>query len=131
MLVVQFERSAVSRTAACISVARKSKAGDGSCRPRAVGAVCSRRGFDITKSGLPAAGRFGINIRGFSSHLLAFEFLRQFTLKPLLFSGFQKKRVLLHGLNNAFLLDLSLETPKGALNGFAFENPDFCQNVPP
>ena len=88
-------------------------------------------GFDITKSGLPATGRFGINIRGFSSHLLAFEFLRQFTLKPLLFSGFQKKRVLLHGLNNAFLLDLSLETPKGALNGFAFENPDFCQNVPP
>jgi len=62
---------------------------------------------------------------------LRLSFLRQFTLKPLLFSGFQKKRVLLHGLDNAFLLDLSLETPKGALNGFAFENPDFCQNVPP
>jgi hypothetical protein len=80
---------------------------------------------------LAAWRSFGVTISGLSSHLLAFEFLRQFTLKPLLFSGFQKKRVLLHGLNNAFLLDLSLETPKGALNGFAFENPDFCQNVPP
>jgi len=66
-----------------------------------------------------------------SSDLFTFEFLRQFTLEPLLFSGFQKKGVPLHFLNNAFLLDLSLETAKCALNGFSVENPDFCQNVPP
>jgi len=75
--------------------------------------------------------RFGISISGLSSHLLAFEFLRQLALEPLLFSGFQKKGVLLHGPDNAFLLDLPLETPKGALNGFTVENADFCQNVPP
>jgi len=66
-----------------------------------------------------------------SPHLFAFEFLCQFTLKSLLFSGFQKKGVLLDILNDAFLLDLPLETAEGALNGFAVENPDFCQNVPP
>jgi hypothetical protein len=66
-----------------------------------------------------------------SSHLLAFEFLSQFTLEPLLFAGFQKKGVLLDLFENALLLHLSLETPKGALNGFAVENPDFCQTVPP
>jgi hypothetical protein len=66
-----------------------------------------------------------------ASHLLTFKFLRQFTFKPFLFSGFQKKGVPLHLLNNAFLLDLSLETAKRALNGFSVENPDFCQNVPP
>jgi hypothetical protein len=82
--------------------------------------------------GLLAAGRcFGVSVRGLSSHLLTFEFLCQFTLKPLLFSGFEKKRVSLHFLNNAFLLDLSLETAKSALNGFSLENPNFCQNVPP
>jgi hypothetical protein len=59
------------------------------------------------------------------------EFLGQFTLEPLLFSGFQKKGASLHLPNNAFLLDLSLETAKGALNGFSVENSDFCQNVPP
>jgi hypothetical protein len=66
-----------------------------------------------------------------SPHLLAFEFLRQFTLEALPFSGFQKKGVSLHLLNNPLLLDLPLETAKGALNGFSVENPDFCQNVPP
>jgi hypothetical protein len=66
-----------------------------------------------------------------SSHLLAFEFLSQFTLEPLLFAGFQKKGVLLEFFENALLLNLSLETPKSALNGFAIENPDFCQTVPP
>jgi hypothetical protein len=78
------------------------------------------------------AGRcFGVSISGLSSHLLAFEFLGQFTLEPLLFAGFQKKGVLLDLFENALLLHLSLETPKGALNGFAVENPDFCQTVPP
>jgi len=66
-----------------------------------------------------------------SSYLLAFEFLRQFTLEPLLFSGFQKKGVSLDILNNTFLLDLSLETAQDALNGFSLESSAFCQNVPP
>jgi len=66
-----------------------------------------------------------------SSHLLAFEFLGQFTLEPPLFSGFQKKGVSLYLLNNAFLLDLPLEAAKGAFNGLSLENPDFCQIVPP
>jgi hypothetical protein len=80
---------------------------------------------------LPAGRCFGVSISGLSSHLLAFEFLSQFTLEPLLFAGFQKKGVLLEFFENALLLNLSLETPKGALNGFAVENPDFCQTVPP
>jgi hypothetical protein len=66
-----------------------------------------------------------------SSHLLTFEFLRQFALEALLFSGFEKKGVSLYLLNNSLVLDLSLETAKGALNGFSIENPNFCQNVPP
>ena len=61
-------------------------------------------------------------------YLLAFELLRQLTLEPLPFSGFQEKGVLLHILNDAFLLDLPLETAKGALHGFALEQSDFCQN---
>jgi len=77
---------------------------------------------------LAAAGRyFGIRIRWLSSRFLSSEFLRQFTFEPLLFSGLQKKRMLLQVLDNAFLLDLSLETPKGALNRFAIENPNFRQ----
>ena len=39
--------------------------------------------------------------------------------------------MLLDLFENALLLHLSLETPKGALNGFAVENPNFCQTVPP
>ena len=66
-----------------------------------------------------------------SPHLLAFKFLRQFTLEAILFTGFQKKGVLLHVLDNALLLNLSLETPKGALDGFAIVNSHLCQNMPP
>jgi hypothetical protein len=62
-----------------------------------------------------------------SPPLLAFEFLRQFTLEPFLFSRFQKKGMSLYILNNAFLLDLSLEAAKDALDGFPLENSDFCQ----
>jgi len=80
---------------------------------------------------LAALREFWVTISGLSSDLLAFEFLRQFALEPPLFSGFQKKGVSLQLLNNAFLLDLSLETAKCALDGFSIENPDFCQNVPP
>ena len=66
-----------------------------------------------------------------SSHLLALQFLRQFALEALLLSGFEKKGVSLYLLNNPLVLDLSLETAKGAFDGFSIENPDFCQNVPP
>jgi hypothetical protein len=53
--------------------------------------------------------------------------LGQFTFEPLLFPGLQKKGVSLHLLDNAFLLDLSFEAAKGALNGFSLEHPDFRQ----
>jgi hypothetical protein len=66
-----------------------------------------------------------------ASHFPAFEFLRQFTLEAPLLAGFQKKRVLLDLLENAFLLNLSLETPKGAVHGFAVVNSHLCQNMPP
>ena len=58
-------------------------------------------------------------------------FLRQFTLEALLFAWLQKKGVSLHLLQNALLLNLSLKTPKGALEGFAVVNSHLCQNVPP
>jgi len=63
--------------------------------------------------------------------LLAFEFLCQFTLEALLFAGFEKKRVLLDVLENALLLNPSLETPQGAIHGFAVVNLHLCQNMPP
>jgi len=63
--------------------------------------------------------------------LLSFQFLRQLAFKPPLFSGLQKKGVLLYILNNAFLLDLAFETTKSALNGLALENPYFCQTCLP
>jgi hypothetical protein len=69
----------------------------------------------------------GVRFSRLSSHLLAFEFLRQFTLEALLFAGLQK-RVPLHLLDNALLLNLSLETPKGALERFAVVNSHLCQN---
>ena len=81
---------------------------------------------------LLVAGRcLGVDFRGLSSHLLAFEFLRQFTLEAPLFSGLQKKGVFLHILDDALLLNLPLETAKGVLNRFALENPNLCQNIPP
>jgi hypothetical protein len=39
--------------------------------------------------------------------------------------------VFLHFLDNALVLNLALETPEGAFNGFAIENPDLGQRVPP
>jgi hypothetical protein len=75
--------------------------------------------------------RPGVRFSRLASHLPAFEFLRQFTLEAPLFAGFQKKRVLLGVLKNALLLNLSLETPKGALHGFAVVNSHLCQNSLP
>jgi hypothetical protein len=66
-----------------------------------------------------------------SSDLLPFEFLRQFALKALLFTRFQKERVLLNLFDNALLLNLALEAPEGAFDGFTVKNADFCQNFPP
>jgi hypothetical protein len=80
---------------------------------------------------LAAWRSLGVAIGGLPADLLAFEFLGQFTLQAFLFSGLEKKGVSLDLLNDAFLLDLPLETAKGAFDGFAIENPDFCQNVPP
>jgi hypothetical protein len=74
---------------------------------------------------------FGIAFQRISSYLLSFEFLRQLTLQALPFSRLQKKRVFLNFLDNALLLNLALETPKGAFNGFTIENPDLGQSVPP
>src|SRR5205814_4324034 len=94
------------------------------------GARCARFLCDLGFTGC-SWRCLGVRFSRLSSHLLAFEFLRQFTLEALLFAGFQKKGVPLHLLDNALLLNLSLETPKGALEGFAVVNSHFCQNMPP
>jgi hypothetical protein len=80
---------------------------------------------------LAARRCLGVAIRGLPSDFFPFEFLGQFTLQALLFSGLEKKGVSLDLLDDAFLLDLPLEAAKSAFDGFAIENPDFCQNVPP
>jgi hypothetical protein len=64
-------------------------------------------------------------------HLLAFCFLCQLTLEPFPFAGFKKEGVFLYLLDYALLLNLSLKTPKGALDGFAIEYPNLCQSKPP
>jgi hypothetical protein len=74
---------------------------------------------------------FGIAFQRISSHLLSSEFLRQLTLQAPPLSRLQKKRVFLDFLDNALLLNLELETPKGAFKGFTIENPDLGQSVHP
>ena len=76
-------------------------------RPARAGSARS----ELTLRLLPAGRSFGVSISGLSSHLLAFEFLSQFTLEPPLFAGLQKKGVLLDVFENPLLLNLSLETP--------------------
>jgi hypothetical protein len=63
------------------------------------------------------------------SNFLPLEFLRQLALKAFLFTRFQEKGVLLNLFDDAFLLDLPLETPKGAFYRFTVKNPDFCQKT--
>src|SRR5437899_1945114 len=75
--------------------------------------------------------RLRVAIPGLSSHLLAFELLSQLTFDAFLFSGLHVVGVFLDFLDNAFLLNLSLEAPKGALNGLTFEHPNFRQSMPP
>src|SRR5437867_5646561 len=73
----------------------------------------------------------GVAFRGWSSRLFAFELLGQSALDAFLFSGLQIIGVFLKLLDNAFLLNLSLEAPKSALHRLTFENPDLGQSVPP
>jgi hypothetical protein len=72
-----------------------------------------------------------IAFTGLSSHLLAFELLSQLTFEAFLFSGLHVEGVFLDFLDNAFLLNLTLEAPKGALDGLTFEHPNFGQSMPP
>jgi hypothetical protein len=64
-------------------------------------------------------------------HFLALGFLGQLAFETFPLSGFQEERVLLHILDNTFLLNLSFETAKAALNGFALEHSNCCQMMPP
>src|SRR5437870_10683297 len=75
--------------------------------------------------------RLRVAVTGLSPHLLAFELLSQLTLETSLFSRLHVERVFLDFLDNAFLLNLSLEAPKGALNGLTFEHLNFGQSMPP
>ena len=75
--------------------------------------------------------RLRVAVPGLSSHLLAFELLSQLTFQAFLFSGLHVVGVFLDFLDNAFLLNLSFEAPKGALNGLTFEHPNFGQSIPP
>src|SRR3989442_14557192 len=75
--------------------------------------------------------RLRVAFPGLSSLLLAFELLRQLTFEASLFSGLHVEGVFLDFLDNAFLLNLSLEAPKGALDGLTFKHPNFSQSMPP
>src|SRR5204863_9901398 len=74
---------------------------------------------------------FGVRFPGLAPYLLPFKLLSQLTLKTSLFPGLHVEGVFLDFLDNAFLLNLSLESPKGALNGLSFEHPNFRQCMPP
>src|SRR5207244_5178448 len=75
--------------------------------------------------------RLRVAFPGLSSHLLTFELLSQLTFESFLFSRLHVVGVFLDFLDDAFLLNLSLEAPKGALNGLTFEHPNFGQSMPP
>jgi hypothetical protein len=75
--------------------------------------------------------RFRVGVPGLPPHFLTFSFLSKLALKAFLFSRLHVEGVFLHILNNAFLLNLSLEAPKGAFNGLTFVHPNFGQVIPP
>ena len=75
--------------------------------------------------------RLRVAVTGLSSHLLTFELLSQLTFETSLFSRLHVEGVFLDFFDNAFLLNLTLEAPKGALHGLTFEHPNFSQNMPP
>jgi hypothetical protein len=64
-------------------------------------------------------------------YFLTFGFAGQLTLEAFPLSGFEEKGVFLDLLDDALLLNLPLESPKGALDGFAIEDPNLCQSMPP
>ena len=74
---------------------------------------------------------FGVGVGGFSLNLLPFRFLGQLAFEAFPLSGLQKKGVFLDLLDDALLLNLSFEAPKGAFDGFTIEDSDLCQSVPP
>ena len=82
------------------------------------GARCARFLCDLGFTGC-SWRCLGVRFSRLSTHLLAFEFLCQFTLEALLFPGFRKKGVLLHLIDNALLLNLSFEMPKALSMIFA------------
>src|SRR5258706_12701086 len=67
----------------------------------------------------------GVRVSGLAPYLLTFKLLSQLTLKASLFPGLHIEGVFLDFLDNAFLLNLSLESPKCALNGLSFEHRNF------
>src|SRR2546428_9719454 len=75
--------------------------------------------------------RLRVAVTGLSPHLLAFELLSQLTLETSLFSRLHVEGVFLDFLDNTFLLNLTLEAPKGALHGLTFEHSNFGQSIPP
>src|SRR5690242_16807522 len=75
--------------------------------------------------------RLCVGVPGLPPHLLAFGLLSQLALKAFFFSGFHVEGVFLDLLDDTFLLNLSLEAPKGALNGLTFVHPNFRQSMPP
>jgi hypothetical protein len=80
---------------------------------------------------LSSCRRFRVAVSGLASYLLAFELLSQLAFQALLFTGLYVEGVFLDFLDNAFLLNLSLEAPKRALNGLTFEHSNFGQKLPP
>ncbi len=59
--------------------------------------------------------------------LLAVALAGEGFLGAALFAGLQVERVTLDFLNDIFLLNLALEATKGAFQGFAILQMDFCQ----
>ena len=80
---------------------------------------------------LSSCRRLRVSFPRLSSHLLAFELLSQLTFEAFLLSRLDVEGVFLGFLDNAFLLNLTLEAPKGALNGLTFEHPNLGQSMPP
>jgi hypothetical protein len=63
-----------------------------------------------------------------AAHFFAQALARQSLLDPLLFARFQEKRVLLDVFDDVFLLNLALEAPQGALEGFPLIQDHFRQS---
>src|SRR5439155_18384425 len=71
--------------------------------------------------------RLRLAVTGLAAHFLAFKLLSQLTLEASLFSRLHIEGVFLDFLNDAFLLNLTLKAPKGALHGLTFKHPNLGQ----